>query len=132
MQAMVLAVAAAGVVGTLSDWLFMGVLFHGAYNTYPEIWRARAEQKTAILWANALGLVMSAAVIALCALAGIETIGAALGVAVVAWCAGPLPVIVINNMFVKIDPKITLAHCLGYLVRMLIAGLAAGIAIPLS
>jgi hypothetical protein len=30
-------------------------------------------------------------------------------------------------MFVKMDRKITLAHCAGYAARMLIAGAAAGL-----
>jgi hypothetical protein len=44
-----------------------------------------------------------------------------------AWLAGPPVVIIINGLFIKIDPKITAAHCLGYAARMLLAGLAAGI-----
>ena len=33
------AIAVAGTVGSLTDWLFMGVLFHDAYSRYPEVWR---------------------------------------------------------------------------------------------
>ena len=126
------AILAAGILGSFSDWLFMGVLFHSAYNKYPEVWRPQAERKTSLIWASVLGFVMSAAVIALCAVAGVENTWGALAVALLVWLAGPFVVIVVNNMFVKIDHKITFAHCLGYLVRMLIAGLAAGIALPLS
>jgi zinc transporter ZupT len=135
MLALIGAILAAGILGIFTDWLFMGVLFHNAYNTYPEVWRPGVQggkSRSAILWASALGFVMSAAVIALCAVAGADNVWAALGVALLAWIAGPLVVIVINNLFVKIDHKITFAHSLGYLVRMLIAGLAAGIALPLS
>jgi hypothetical protein len=32
---------------------------------------------------------------------------------------------------VRIDPKVSIAHALGYLARFLIAGVAAGIALPL-
>ena len=90
------------------------------------------KDKGAIIWASVLGFVISAAVIALCALVGISGPWSAMGVALSMWIGGPLPVIVINGMFVKFDPKITFAHALGYLARMVIAGVAAGIALPLS
>ena len=35
--------------------------------------------------------------------------------------------IIINGVFIKIDPKIIVAHCLGYLARMVMAGVAAGL-----
>jgi hypothetical protein len=35
-------------------------------------------------------------------------------------------VIVVNNLFVKIDPRITVAHCAGYAARLLLAGAAGG------
>lgn len=129
------AVFAAGILGTFTDWLFMGVLFHDAYNSYPEIWRPgirAGKDKGVIIWASILGFIMSAGVIALCAVAGVEGVWSGLGVALLVWIAGPLVVIVINGLFVKLDPKITFAHCLGYLARLLIAGAAAGIVLPLS
>ena len=132
---LIAAILAAGILGTFTDWLFMGVLFHDAYNTYPEIWRPGirdGKEKAAILWASALGLVMSAGAIALCALVGVGGIWSGLGVALLVWLAGPLPILVINGMFVKLDSRITFAHCLGYLARMLIAGAAAGLVLPLS
>jgi len=135
MGILIAAILAAGILGTFTDWLFMGVLFHNAYNTYPEIWRPGirdGKDKAAILWAGALGFVMSAGVIALCALVGVGCIWSGLGVALLVWLAGPLIVIVVNALFVKLDSKITFAHCLGYLARMLIAGAAAGLVLPLS
>ena len=75
---------------------------------------------------------MAAAVIALCAVANVANVWSGLGVAALVWIAGPLPILVINGFFIKIDPKITFAHCVGYLVRLLIAGAAAGVALPLS
>ena len=129
------AILASGILGSFTDWLFMGVLFHDAYNIYPEVWRPGIREGTnkgAIIWASVLGFVVSAGVVALCAVAGVGGIWSGLGVALLAWIAGPPVVIIVNNMFVKIDAKITVAHCLGYLARMLIAGAAAGIVLPLS
>jgi hypothetical protein len=135
MGMLIAAIMAAGILGTFTDWLFMGVLFHDAYNTYPEIWRPGirdGKEKAAILWASGLGFVMSAGVIALCALVGVGGVWSGLGVAMLVWIAGPLTVIVVNGLFVKLDTRITFAHCLGYLARMLIAGAAAGLVLPLS
>jgi hypothetical protein len=56
-------------------------------------------------------------------------VAAGLAVGALAWLAGPPVVIVVNGLFMKIHPKITVAHCLGYGARNLLAGLAAGIAL---
>jgi hypothetical protein len=66
------ATVAAGVLGSFADWLFMGVLFHNAYNRHPEVWRpaiAAGQDKGAILLSAAIGFVMSAAIVALCGFA---------------------------------------------------------------
>ena len=47
-------------------------------------------------------------------------------VAATAWVAGPLSIIVINGFFIKLDPKITMSHSVGYLARFAIAGATAG------
>ena len=52
------AVVIAGTLGSLTDWLFMGVLFHARYNSYPEVWwpEIRAgRDKAGIIWASMLG-----------------------------------------------------------------------------
>ena len=129
MLMLIAAIAVAGTVGSLTDWLFMGVLFHDAYNRYPEVWREgvrEGKSRGAIIWASILGYLMTAAVVVLCVLAHVTSITAGLTVGFLAWVAGPPVVIVVNNMFVKIDPKITLAHCLGYGTRLLLAGAAGG------
>ena len=126
------AVVIAGTLGSFTDWLFMGVLFHGAYNRYPEVWRPGVrdgKSRNAIILASLLGYVMTAAVVALCAIAHIRSTQDGLLIGALAWLAGPAAVVVINNSFVKIDGKITFAHCLGYGVRLLLAGAAAGVAL---
>jgi hypothetical protein len=129
MWMLVAAIAVAGTVGAFTDWLFMGVLFHDAYNRYPEVWRpgvVGGTNREPIIWASLLGYVMTAGVVALCAVAHVRSIVAGLEVGALAWIAGPPVVIVVANMFVKMDPKITLAHCIGYGARLLLAGAAAG------
>jgi len=125
-------IAVAGTLSTLTDWLFMGVLFHADYNRYPEVWWPGirdGNERMAIVWASLLGYVMTTAVVLLCVLTQAHSIARGLFVGFLAWLAGPLVVIVINGLFIKIDPKITAAHCAGYLARILLAGAAAGYAI---
>lgn len=123
------AVVVAGTLATFTDWLFMGVLFHKHYNRYPEVWWPQFREKgdnKAIIYSSALAYVTAAALVALCAAAGTHGIAAALTLAVLAWAAGPLVVCVINGMWIKIDPRVTFAHTLGYLARFVLAGVAAG------
>ncbi|HXL98557.1 MAG TPA: hypothetical protein VN932_01400 [Rhizomicrobium sp.] len=126
------AVLAAGVIASFTDWLFMGVLFHDRYNTYPEVWWPQFRERgdtSAILYSTALGFITSAAVVGLCVFAGAGTLKAALTVALLAWAAGPLVVAITNGIWIKIAPAVTFAHCLGYLARFLIAGAAAAFAL---
>jgi hypothetical protein len=128
------AVVAAGFAASLTDWLFMGILFHERYNTYPEVWwpglrDSKAADSRAIAVSSLLGFVTAAAVVGLCVIVGVHSIGAALFVAVLMWLSGPLVMQVTNGFWIKTDPRITVAHCAGYLARFLIAGLAAGIAL---
>jgi hypothetical protein len=135
MWTVIAAIVVAGLLGSLTDWLFMGLLFHDAYNRYPEVWRSGVREgkaRGAIILSSVLGFVMSAGVVALCAVAGVNNLRGGLEVAFLAWLAGPPVVIIVGNMFVKMDAKITFAHCLGYLARMAIAGAAAGLILPLA
>ena len=132
---LVAAVLIAGTLATFTDWLFMGVLFHDRYNTYPEVWWPQFREqgdKRAIIISCVLAYVTSAAVIGLCDFAGVTTIAGGLIVTTLAWLAGPFIVTTTNGFWVKIDPRITLAHCLGYLARFLIAGIAAGIVLGMT
>lgn len=120
----------AGTLGAFTDWLFMGVLFHDAYNRFPEIWRPGIRggaERAAIIWSSLLGYVMSGAVVALCRITHTHGIAGCLTVAGLVWLAGPFVVVTVNGFFIKIDPRITFAHCLGWLARIAIAGLAAGL-----
>jgi len=124
-----IAVLAAGTLAMFTDWLFMGVLFHEKYNRFPEVWwpglRQKAADTRAIAISSALGYLTALGVVALCAHA--HSIPRALVIAGLAWVAGPLVMQVTNGFWIKTDPLITVAHSAGWLVRFLIAGLAAGI-----
>jgi hypothetical protein len=127
----VIAVLAAGTVSMFSDWLFMGVLFHDRYNRYPEVWwpglRQKAADARAILISSALAYLTALAVVALCCYGRAHTLPRALFLAFAAWVAGPLVMQVTNGFWIKTDPLITVSHSAGWLVRFLVAGLAAGL-----
>jgi len=126
---LVAAIVVAGTLATFTDWLFMGVLFHARYNTYPEVWwpsfREKGDQR-AIIYSSGLGYLTSAAIVVLCAAVKASTMADALTVALLAWLAGPLVVVITNGLWIKIDVAVTFAHALGYLARFLLAGAAAG------
>ncbi len=125
---LVVAVLAAGLLSSFTDWLFMGQLFAERYKKYPETWWPRAtkaDETRPILYSTALGFITAAAVIALCEMAGAHDLKSALIVALIAFAAGPLVITLTNALWVRIDPAVTFAHCLGYLARFLIAGVAA-------
>ncbi len=122
------AIAISGTVATLTDWLFMGVMYHSAYLKYPEVWwRIGGSSRREIMWSSILGYTMSAGVVGLCVLANANSIPAGLTVAALTWLAGPLVILVVNGLFIKIDPRVTFAHCIGWFARMALAGISAGL-----
>lgn len=128
----IVAVIVAGLLSSFTDWFFMGVLFSDRYQKYPDTWwprSGRAAERGAIIWSTALGFITSAAVVLLCVEAGVTSVGGAMVVAALAAAAGPLVTTITNGMWIRIDPAVTFAHTVGYIVRFLIAGLAAGIAL---
>jgi hypothetical protein len=129
---LIVAIIASGIISSFTDWLFMGVLFQDRYQKYPEAWwprPAKADEIAPILWSTALGFITAAAVVLLCVYAGVTSIGGGLTVAALAAAAGPLVTTITNGFWVKIDPVVTSSHTVGYIVRFLIAGVAAGVAL---
>jgi hypothetical protein len=127
------AVIAAGIVSSFTDWLFMGVLFHERYNLYPETWWPRSKSEPMpILYSCALGLVTSAAVAALCVLANVDGVAGGIEIGFIAWLAGSFVQVATTQIWIRIDPLVSLAHGLGYLARFLIAGVAVGLALSMS
>jgi len=128
MGLIIAAIIVSGTVATFTDWLFMGVMFHSAYLRYPEVWWPRGGNNTvAIIWSSVIGYLMSAGVVGLCVLTRAATLSKALEVTVLVWLAGPFVILLVNGLFIKIDPKVTIAHCIGWFARMALAGVSAAI-----
>jgi hypothetical protein len=122
-----LAVLASGFATWLTDWLFMGVLFHDKYLATPEIWRLKpGESETNLILASTVvGVLSCAAFIYLCIWSGALSLTGALRLAVIAWLAAPVPVIFSNAIWTKMHPLIGVSHGLGWLVRFLVTALVA-------
>ena len=120
-----------GFLGSLADWLFAGVLFHERYMRHPEVWRegvsAGTDQRRRIVMAQALALLTSAAFVALAVKLGQTDPSGALKLAAMIWAIGPLPLLLANSLFIKIDPMVTASHAAGWLVKLLLCGAAVAI-----
>ncbi len=128
----VVAVLVAGVLSSFTDWYFMGVLHHDKYMIYRETWWPREQSDTKpIVYSSALAFITVAAVMALCAMAGVSDIWGGIKVAFLAWLAGSFVQVATTQIWIRIDWRVSIAHGLGYLARFLIAGIAAGIALPM-
>jgi hypothetical protein len=120
----VLNVAGAGVVSSLTDWLFAGDWIHKSY-TYPEIWRKGAEWKAVALTSPLPFLTCGVFAFAAARL-GLHGISSAVKLAVAVWLIGPLPLILTNAAFIKMHRVFVASYATGWLVKLMIAALACG------
>ena len=79
------------VASSFTDWLFMGVLFHGKYLDTPEIWRIKPGQSETrrIVASSVLGVLSCAAFILLCRWTDALTLRSEMHMAELVWVAGP-------------------------------------------
>ena len=115
-----------GVLGSLADWLFAGVLFHNRYLVYPEVWRA-GNQRMRIIGAQILAFVTAAAFVALAWKLHQVDMRGAVKLAVMIWLIGPLPLLVANAFFIKIDHLVTASHAAGWLAKLLLIAAATAL-----
>jgi len=120
----VFAVLAGGIVSSLTDWLFMGDWLYRRYNAHPEIWRVHGGNETkAILWASFLPFLTCAAFDAVCVRLHLHSYSSTLKLGLAVWLMAPLPLIIVNSLFIKIEASIAAAHAAGWLVKLLVAAL---------
>lgn len=122
-----LTVVAAGIAASLTDWLFMGVLFHDRYLATPEIWRgqARKPETRRIVLSSLLGLLSCAVFIFFTEKWHLHSLSAALKLAAAMWVAAPVPILFINAVWMKFDPRLAFSHSLGWLARFAATAFAA-------
>ena len=115
------------VLGSIADWVFAGVLFHGRYQRHPEVWRTGGSESLRIGGAQALCLLTSVAFVALASMLGQVELPGTLKLAAMIWAIVPLPLLVTNALFIKIDPLVTASHAAGWLVKLLLIAVATAI-----
>jgi hypothetical protein len=123
----VLAILLSGAAATMTDWFFGGVLFHDKYLAHPEIWRRvgdAAGESKAIGWSIVLAFLTCAAFVLTYSFFQVHGYGAAIRLAVAIWLIAPLPLLITNSLFIKMHPLTVLAHSLGWMVKLLLAGIA--------
>src|SRR5882672_2945062 len=120
-----LAVLVAGIVISLTDWFFFGVLFHEYYNAYPEVWRS-SQGGTRAVWI-AVGFFTCAVFIYACLRLKLFHYAATFRLALWMWLGLALPIIVTNAFFMKLHPLIVVTHSLGWLARLAVAAVSVGL-----
>ena len=121
-----LAVVLSGFATTLTDWLFMGVLFHKKYLATPEIWRIKPGQNDtrSIVLSSLLGVLSCAVFLYLCIWSGIIlSHRATLHTSLLIWVAAAVPIIFSNIVWIKMDPLLGVSHSLGWLARFVFTGM---------
>ena len=120
MTQIVIAIAVGFVAASLCDWLFMGVLFHERYKTYPEVWRDAGNERMKIIVAQIFSAMTAAGFVWLATLIGPLSLRTAVAVAALLWLLGPLPLLLGNHLFIKLDPYVTATHAMGWLVKLIV------------
>ena len=117
-------------LGSLADWLFAGILFHDLYDLHPGVWREGKSERGRIVAAQALSLLTAAAFVALAAKLGQTDLRGALKLAAMIWLIAPLPLLIANAMFIRIDHRVTASHAAGWLVKLLAIGAVTAWLLP--
>ena len=114
----------AGIVSSLTDWLFAGDWLHRRY-TYPEIWRQGNETKAIALTAP-LPFLTCAVFAFVTARAGFHSVSSALKMAAAVWVIAPLPLILTNAAWMKLHRVFVASYAASWLVKLAIIAIAAG------
>jgi hypothetical protein len=120
------ATVVAAIASSLTDWFFFGVLYHGKYLAYPEVWRKQpGESETKYILASAaLATVSCAAFILLCSGLRFNEYISALKLAIMVWVIGVVPVVLTTHVFMKLHPALAITHSIGYFVRFVISAVS--------
>jgi hypothetical protein len=120
-----LVVAASVIVSSVTDWVFMGALFHAQFTAYPEVWRTGQSEVTKIVLSEVIAVPACAAFAYLLVRTGALNVGGALVTAVIVWVAVAAPVFATDVLWIKLHPLVGVSESLGWLARLVITGLFA-------
>lgn len=121
------AVLGGAIFGALADWLFAGLLFHGRYQRHPDTWRPGLNDRLRLVVGQLLTLMTAAAFAMLASRLGQVDLSGGLKLAAMIWLIAPLPMLLTNVLFIRIDPLVVASQALGWLVKLLLCGAAVAI-----
>lgn len=116
--------AAAGVLATFTDWLLAGDWLQKRFGN-PEVWR-RSGSVLSVLTSTALPFITCAGFAVLAwklQLVGMRNC-VKLGLAI--WVIAPLPLIVSNAIFLKLNRVFAVLHAASWLVKLMIIAVVVG------
>jgi hypothetical protein len=124
-----LAIVASGFVSSCTDWLFMGDWLYKRFDRNPEIWRypAGAGENKAILWSSLFPFLTCGIFVLLCSGLRLYSYRETFKLAVAVWLIGPLPLTIVNALWVKFSASIAVSFSLGWLVKLMLAALAVAV-----
>jgi hypothetical protein len=124
-----IAVVASAFVSSMTDWLFMGDWLYKRYDRNPEIWRYRGGQgeSTAILWSSVFPFLTCGIFVLACSWLHLHSYCETFLLAVAIWLIGPLPLTIVNALWLKLAPAIATSWAFGWLVKLALAALAVAL-----
>lgn len=122
----VIALIAALVAISLSDWLLFGVVFHDRYIKTPATWRNIPEGRK-IAGSMIFALIGTIALFLLADRFGAHTFVDLCPLVVLGWVAMSLPQTVTNTLYLNYDKALVVSHSIGWLARIAIAAAAYGL-----
>ena len=124
-----LAVLASSFASSMTDWLFMGDWLYKRYDRHPEIWRYQAGQgeNKAILWSSLLPFLTCGVFVLVCGSLHLYSYRETLKLAVAIWFIGPLPLTIMNALWIKLSPAVATSHALGWLVKLVLTALGVAL-----
>ena len=121
-----LVVVVSGVIATVTDYVFMGLLFKAKYQEAPEIWRAGTSERNKIIYSELIGLITCAAFAWLLARLGHQGLVPGLETALAVWVIAVIPILFTNSLWIKLSPWIAGSHSVGWLARLVVTAVVAG------
>jgi hypothetical protein len=120
------AVLASGFLSSMTDWLFMGDWLYKRFDRNPEIWRypAGAGENKAIVWSSVFPFLTCGIFVLVCSRLHLHSYRETLKLAAAVWLIGPLPLIAVNALWIKLSAPIAVSVSLGWLVKLILAALA--------
>jgi hypothetical protein len=116
-------VVLASLIASVTDWLFMGAIFHDRYLIYPEVWRGSLDEGAKIAWSQLIAILSCLGFALLAGMLRLRSMGALLAAALLVWLAVAVPMLVQDGIWMKLDSWVLGAHALGWLARFLITAL---------